>query len=61
MVFWGWGKPVGKRPLGRDRWQDNDKMDIQDVGSGGMEWIELSQDRERWWVLMNAVMNFRVP
>jgi hypothetical protein len=52
------GKPEGKRPLGR--WEDNIKMDLQDVGCGGMDWIELAQDRDRWWALVNAVMNVRV-
>ena len=57
------GKPEGKRPLGRPRgrWEDNIKMDLQEVGCGGMDWIELAQDRNRWRVLVNAVMNLRVP
>ena len=57
------GKPEGKRPLGkpRRRWDDNIKIDIQEVGCGGMDWIELAQDRDRWWALVNAVMNLRVP
>jgi hypothetical protein len=57
------GKPEGKRPLGRprSRWEDNIKMDLQEVGCGGMEWIELVQDRERWRALANAVMNLRAP
>jgi len=55
-------KPVGKKPLGRlsHRWEDNSKMDLQEVGSGGMDWIELAQDRDRWQALGNAVMNLRV-
>jgi hypothetical protein len=45
----------------RGRWEDNIKMDIQEVGCGGMDWIELAQDRDRWRTLVNAVMNIRVP
>ena len=57
------GKPEGKRPLGRPRrrWEDNVKMDLQKEGCGGMEWIELAQDRDRWGALLNTVMNLRVP
>ena len=57
------GKPEGKRPLRRPRhkWEDNIKMDLQEVGCGGVDWIELAQDRERWRSLVNAVMNLRVP
>jgi hypothetical protein len=57
------GKPDGKGPLGRPRhrWEDNIKMNLQEVGCGGMDWIELAQDRDRWRVLVNAVMNLRVP
>jgi hypothetical protein len=57
------GKPEGKRPFGRPRcrWEDNIKMDLQKVGCEGMERLELVQDRYRWWGLVNAVMNLRVP
>jgi hypothetical protein len=57
------GKPEGKKPLGRPRcrWEDNIKKDIQVVGCEGMDWFELGQGRDRWWALLNAVMNFRVP
>jgi hypothetical protein len=57
------GKPEGKRPLGRPRhrWDDNIKMDLQEVGCWDMVWIELAQDRDRWWPLVKAVMNLRVP
>jgi hypothetical protein len=56
------GKPEVKRPLERPRrrWEDNIKMDIQEVGCGGKDWIELSQDRDRWRALVNAVMKLRV-
>jgi len=56
------GKPEGKTPLGRPRhrWEGNIKMDLQEVGCGGMDWIELAQERDRWWALMSAVMNLRV-
>ena len=57
------GKPERKRPLGRHRrrWKDNIKMDLQEVGCGGMDWIELAQDRDRWRALVNALMNPQVP
>jgi len=56
------GKPEGRRPLGRlrRRWDDNIKMDLLEVGCGGMDWIELAQDRDRWRTLVNAVMNIGV-
>ena len=56
------GKPGGKTPLGRHRrrWEDNIKIDLQEVGSGGVDWIEMAQDRDGWWALVNAVMNLRV-
>jgi hypothetical protein len=55
-------KPEGKRPLGRHRrrWEDNIKMDLQEVGCGCMEWIEVAQDRDRWRALVNVVMKLRV-
>ena len=57
------GKPEGRRPLGRPRrrWLDNIRMDFQEVGCGFMEWIGLTQDRDRWRTLVSAVMNLRVP
>jgi len=57
------GKREGKRPLGRPRhrWEDNIKMDLQEVGCWGMDWIKLAQDRDRWQALMNVVMNLQVP
>ena len=57
------GKPKGKIPLGRPRhrWVDNIRMDLQEVGCGYVDWIGLAQDRERWWTLVSAVMNLRVP
>jgi hypothetical protein len=56
-------KPEGRRPLGRprSRWEDNIKVDIQEMGCGSMVWIDLAQDRDRWWALVTAVMKLRVP
>jgi len=56
-------KPEGKRPVGRPRrrWEDHISMYIQEAGCGGMDWIELAQDMDRWRALINAVMNIRVP
>ena len=56
-------KPEGKRPIGRPRrrWEDNIEMGLQEMGCGGMDWIELAQDRDRWWALVSTVMSFRVP
>jgi hypothetical protein len=56
------GRPEGKRPLGRLRlrWEDNIRMDLQEVECGGMDWIDLAQDRDRWRALVSAVMNLRV-
>jgi len=55
------GKPKGKKPVGRPRcrWEDNLKLDLQDAGCGGMDWIELAQDRDRWRALVTA-MSLRV-
>jgi len=57
------GKPERKRPLGRPRrkWEDNIKMDLQEVRCGGIDWIEMAEDRDWWRALVNAVMNLRVP
>ena len=57
------GKPEGKRPLGRPRrrWEDNIKMNLQEVGFRSVDWTELAQDRDSRWALVNAVMNLRVP
>ena len=60
--FW-WGKPEESRPLAspRRRWEDNIRMDLREVGCGCVDWMELAQDRDRWRVLVSAVMNLRVP
>jgi hypothetical protein len=57
------GRPKGRGPLGRPRrrWDDNIKMDLREVGFGGVDWIHLAQDRDRWRALVNTVMNLRVP
>jgi hypothetical protein len=56
------GKPEGKRPLERlrHRWEDGIKMDLREVGWGGVEWVHLAQGRDLWWALVNVVMNLRV-
>ena len=57
------GKPEGKIPLGRPRrrWEDTIKIDLQEAGCEGMDWIDLAQDTERWRALVNGVMNLRIP
>ena len=57
------GKREGKRPLGktRHRWEDNIKIDLEEVGCGGVDWTELAENRDKWRALVNAVMNLRVP
>jgi len=57
------GKPEGKRPLGRPRrrWEDKIKMDLQEVGGGCGDWMELAQDKDRWRALVSTVMNLRIP
>ena len=57
------GKPEGKRPLGRPRrrWEDNIKMDLQEVGRGRGDWMDLAQERDRWRALVSTVRDFRVP
>jgi hypothetical protein len=57
------GKPEGNRPLGRPRcrWENNVRMGLQEVGCGGMDWIGLAQDRDRWRAIVNAVRNLRAP
>jgi hypothetical protein len=57
------GKPEGKRPIGRPRrrWVDNIRMELGEIGWGGMDWIDQAQDRDQWRALVNMIMNFRVP
>jgi hypothetical protein len=57
------GKSEGKRPLGRPRrrWVDNITMVLREIGRGGMDWIDLAQDRDQWRALVGAVMNLLVP
>jgi hypothetical protein len=57
------GRPEGRRPLERPRrrWEYNIKMDLQEVGWEGVDWIDMAQDRDRWRAIVNAVMNLRVP
>ena len=57
------GNPEGKRPLGRPRhrWENNIKMDLQEVGYRVLDWIELTQDRDRWQAFVNAVINLQLP
>jgi hypothetical protein len=57
------GKPEGKRPFGRprSRWEDNIKVGVQEVQCGGIDWVELAQDRDSWWALVNVVMKLRAP
>ena len=57
------GKPEGKRPLGRPRrrWEDNINMNVEEVGRGCGDWMELAQDRDRWRALVRTVLNFWVP
>ena len=57
------GKPQGRIPFGRPRcrWEDNIRMDLQEMVCGTMDWIELFRDRDRWWALVNAIMGLRLP
>jgi hypothetical protein len=57
------GKPEGKRPLGRPRrrWEDSIKMDLREIGWGGIEWIDFAEARDQWRALVNTVLNLRVP
>jgi hypothetical protein len=63
ITFCSVGKPEGKRPLGkpRRRWEFNVKMDLREIRWGGMDWIDLAQDRDQWRALVSTLMNFRVP
>jgi hypothetical protein len=56
------GKPEGKRPLGRPRcrWEDGIRMDLRDIGWGSVEWTQLAQARDRWWAVVNTVMNLQI-
>jgi hypothetical protein len=56
------GKPKGKRPLERPRprWEDGIRMDLREIGLGDVDWIRLSEDRDRWWAVVRVVMNLRV-
>jgi hypothetical protein len=58
-----WCRKLRKRPLGRPmrRWEYNIKVDLQEVCCGGLDWINLAQDRDRWWAVVNAVMNLQDP
>jgi hypothetical protein len=62
-VAYSVGKPEGRRPLGRSirRWEDNIKMDLREMGWGGMDWTDLVQDRDQWRALVSTVINLRVP
>jgi hypothetical protein len=63
-AYWGVvGRPEGKRQLGTPtrRWEDNMKMDLQEVGWGDTDWINMAQDRHRWRAVVNAAINFQVP
>jgi predicted small integral membrane protein len=57
------GKPEGRRPLLKTQhsWEDNLKINLKEMGWGGMDWIDLAQDRDRWWALVNVVINLQVP
>ena len=64
MRIQGFGRePDGKRPLGRQwrRWENNSQTNIHEIRCGGMEWTDVAQDSDKWWTLVDAVMNLRVP